>query len=127
MARVQRHPRAPPGRRPRHDLHVHRRGVSSGSKSAYSIASTITAAGRNNNLDIVLLSRGGGTSTELPAYDSEAVARAICECPVPVFTALDHSTDLTVARPVRPGAAHAPSDVAERLIIEPVNRAYSLL
>ena len=52
-------------------FHLHRyRVISSGPKAAYSIASTITAAGRNNNLDVILLTRGGGASTELTAYDS---------------------------------------------------------
>lgn len=84
-------------------FHLHRyRAISSVRKAAYSIASTITAAGRNNHFDMILLTRGGGASTELTAYESEAVARAICEWPVPVYAALE------ATRPTRRSPISAP-------------------
>lgn len=48
-------------------------------------------------VDVVLVARGGGARSDLAAWDSATVARAIARCPVPVVTALGHATDRTVA------------------------------
>lgn len=48
-------------------------------------------------VDVVLIARGGGAKSDLAMWESRAVALAITSCPVPVWTALGHATDHSLA------------------------------
>lgn len=48
-------------------------------------------------VDAIALVRGGGAQTDLAAFDSEDVAVAIANCPVPVVTGIGHEIDVSVA------------------------------
>ncbi len=48
-------------------------------------------------VDVVVISRGGGARSDLAPWDSAELARAIARCPVPVWVALGHAQDRTVA------------------------------
>ena len=61
--------------------------------------------GRGPGVDVVLLVRGGGATTDLAAFDSEAIARAVAGLDVPVLTGIGHDIDRSVADEV----AHAPT------------------
>jgi exodeoxyribonuclease VII large subunit len=49
------------------------------------------------DLDVVAVVRGGGSRSDLAAFDHEAVARAIATMPVPVITGIGHEIDESVA------------------------------
>lgn len=66
--------------------------------------------------DLVVLVRGGGSATDLSAFDTEGVARAIAACPVPVFSGIGHETDRTVADEVAHTAFKTPTACAQALI-----------
>lgn len=51
----------------------------------------------DRHVDVVALVRGGGAQTDLAAFDQEAVAVAIANCPLPVLTGIGHETDVSVA------------------------------
>lgn len=48
-------------------------------------------------LDALVLARGGGSREDLAVFDSEALARSIAGCPVPVVCGLGHEDDTTIA------------------------------
>jgi exodeoxyribonuclease VII large subunit len=52
---------------------------------------------RSQSVDVVCIVRGGGARTDLAAFDSEAIARAIALFPIPVLTGIGHEVDTTVA------------------------------
>ena len=52
---------------------------------------------RSASIDVVCVVRGGGARTDLAVFDTEAIARAIAQYPVPILTGIGHEIDTTVA------------------------------
>ncbi|MEO6120770.1 MAG: exodeoxyribonuclease VII large subunit, partial [Acidimicrobiales bacterium] len=48
-------------------------------------------------VNVIVVARGGGPRSDLAAWDSIELARAIAACPTPVWVALGHASDRTVA------------------------------
>ncbi|MBM3661205.1 MAG: exodeoxyribonuclease VII large subunit, partial [Actinobacteria bacterium] len=68
------------------------------------------------DLDVVVLVRGGGARSDLSAFDTETVARAIAGMPVPVVTGIGHEVDRTVADEVAHTYAKTPTAAAGLLV-----------
>ena len=64
-----------------------------GPRAAGEIVSAITALGEEPDVDVVVLTRGGGSFEDLLAFSDERVVRAVADCPVPVVSAVGHEQD----------------------------------
>ena len=68
-----------------------------GEASEGEILAALKLACEKNEVDVLLLVRGGGSLADLWSFNSEAIAREIRRMPMPVVTGVGHETDFTIA------------------------------
>ena len=68
---------------------------------------------RNEPLDLILITRGGGSIEDLWAFNEESLARSIFSSVVPVVSAVGHEIDYTISDFVADFRAATPSAAAE--------------
>ena len=87
-----------------------------GDTAAAQIVSAIKSFSRRDDIDLVLLMRGGGSKGDLAAFDDEAMAVAISQCAHPVFTGIGHEIDVSIADVVAHTANKTPTACAQAVI-----------
>lgn len=66
-----------------------------------------------DNIDAIIIGRGGGSAEDLHCFNDELLARKIYESPFPVISAVGHETDFTICDFVSDVRASTPSHAAE--------------
>jgi exodeoxyribonuclease VII large subunit len=94
-----------------------------GSGAALSLRKGVEYFDSKNEVDVVILGRGGGSGEDLSAFNDEALARAIASSNIPVISAVGHETDVSISDFVADLRAPTPSAAAELAV--PDMREYS--
>lgn len=89
-----------------------------GEQAAGQIAAAIRRLNELNNVDVIIVARGGGSLEELWAFNEEIVARSIYKSRIPVISAVGHETDFTISDFVADVRASTPSAAAELVMPE---------
>ena len=84
-----------------------------GKDAATEIAQMIELANQRQEVDVLIVGRGGGSLEDLWCFNEEVVARAIFHSHLPVISAVGHETDVTIADFVADVRAPTPSAAAE--------------
>src|SRR5436853_5185778 len=84
-----------------------------GDGAASEIARAIELLNQREEVDVIIVGRGGGSIEDLWCFNEETVARAIFNSRVPIISAVGHETDFTIADFVADLRASTPSVAAE--------------
>lgn len=84
-----------------------------GERSAVDICEGIEFFNKMENVDTIIVGRGGGSLEELWSFNEEIVAREVFKSKIPIISAVGHETDFTICDFVSDMRAPTPSAAAE--------------
>jgi exodeoxyribonuclease VII large subunit len=84
-----------------------------GAEAPANLIKALQRAQDANEVDVILLVRGGGSIEDLWAFNDEKLARLIAKSPIPIISGVGHETDFTIADFVADLRAPTPTAAAE--------------
>ena len=87
-----------------------------GAGAAEGIAQALQVMNQRDDIDVLIVGRGGGSIEDLWAFNEELVARAIFASTIPVVSAVGHETDFTISDMVADHRAPTPSAAIEHIV-----------
>ncbi len=87
-----------------------------GDAASLEIATGVRYFNKADNVDVIIVARGGGSAEDLAPFNNEGLARTIAASEIPVISAVGHETDFTITDFVADLRAPTPSAAAELVI-----------
>jgi len=87
-----------------------------GDAAAQDVAAGLRFFNQYDNVDVIIVARGGGSAEDLASFNDEALARMVAASEIPVISAVGHETDFTIVDFVADLRAPTPSAAAELVI-----------
>lgn len=94
-----------------------------GERAAASIVQSIRQANTMEEIDTLIVGRGGGSIEDLWAFNEEIVARAIFESRIPIISGVGHETDTTIADFAADLRAPTPTGAAKMAVPDSIDLA----
>ena len=83
-----------------------------GERAAGEICEALELLGTSKDIQVIIVSRGGGSLEDLWPFNEESVARAIYSCPIPVISGVGHEIDFSISDFVADQRAATPTQAA---------------
>jgi len=80
-----------------------------GDAASHEVAAGVRFFNQHDNVDVIIVARGGGSAEDLAAFNDEALARTVVASEIPVISAVGHETDFTIVDFVADLRAPTPS------------------
>jgi exodeoxyribonuclease VII large subunit len=87
-----------------------------GDAASVEVAAGVRYFNQHDNVDVIVIARGGGSAEDLAAFNDEALARMVAASEIPIISAVGHETDFTIVDFVADLRAPTPSAAAELVI-----------
>ncbi|MFX4228302.1 MAG: exodeoxyribonuclease VII large subunit [Porticoccaceae bacterium] len=84
-----------------------------GEKAINSLIQALRKADAQDDIDLIILARGGGSLEDFAAFNSRELAECILNCQTPVISSVGHESDISIADLVADRRAATPSEAAE--------------
>ena len=89
-----------------------------GAQASRQVAAGVDFFNRTRNVDVIVVTRGGGSMEDLWPFNSELLARSIAASNIPVISAIGHEIDFTICDFVADLRVPTPSAAAELAVFE---------
>jgi exodeoxyribonuclease VII large subunit len=87
-----------------------------GESASQEVAAGVRFFNQHDNVDVIVIARGGGSAEDLASFNNEALARTVAASEIPIISAVGHETDFTIIDFVADLRAPTPSAAAELVI-----------
>ena len=97
-----------------------------GDKAAAEIIKAIKTLDADSEVDVIILTRGGGSFQDLLVFSDEQVVRAVANCKTPIVSAIGHENDRPLTDEVADFRASTPTDAAKNVVPDVVEERKKL-
>ena len=94
-----------------------------GTNAVPEVTGALAALDQDPEVDVIVVTRGGGSLEDLLPFSTEALIRAVAACRTPVVSAIGHESDVPLLDLVADVRASTPTDAAKRVVPDVVEEA----